>query len=100
MVGRSNLTEPITIPTKVPSPPRHDDVKYETPSGPAGAAPTIELRVCSEFLEYASNVDYFNSGGKLQVLQDFNDEPMIFAIGRNKVGRYWRMLTLKDTANT
>jgi hypothetical protein len=85
MFTQENLTQAIVVPTQVPSPPRQNTIKYAPTDGVSPGPAKIELRGCSEFVEYASSVRYFNSGSKLQTLQGFDGEPMIFAIGQNNV---------------
>ncbi|KAL8835441.1 MAG: hypothetical protein Q9170_003318 [Blastenia crenularia] len=83
MVSQDNLTKPIVVATKVPCPPDSNTLNSKPAAGDGGTQATIELRACSEFTEYAASVQYFNSGSKLQTLQDFTGQPMIFAVGKN-----------------
>ncbi|KUJ19606.1 uncharacterized protein LY89DRAFT_717075 [Mollisia scopiformis] len=80
MVSQSDLTKPVVIATKVPAPPKENGVKYSDDG--SDPFPTIELRACSEFTEYAAPVDYFSSKSKLKTVRSFRGEPVIFAIGK------------------
>ena len=88
MVSQDNLTKPIVVSTKVPCPLDSNTLDFKPESGDGSTRATIELRACSEFTEYAASVQYFNSGSKLQTLQDFTGQPMIFAVGQNDVRQY------------
>ncbi|KAL8823007.1 MAG: hypothetical protein Q9191_006270, partial [Dirinaria sp. TL-2023a] len=83
MVSQDDLTKPIVVTTKVPCPPDPNSLDTKPASGDGSEQTTIELRACSEFTEYAASVQYFNSGSKLQTLQDFTGQPMVFAVGQN-----------------
>ena len=85
MVSQDNLTKPIVVSTKLPCPPNPHALDFKPASGDGSTQATIELRACSEFTEYAASVQYFNSGSKLQTLQDFTGQPMVFAVGHNDV---------------
>lgn len=89
MVSQDDLTKPIVVSTRVPCHPDPNALNSKPASGDGSTQATIELRACSEFTEYAASVQYFNSGSKLQTLQDFAGQPMIFAVGQNDVRRLW-----------
>lgn len=49
---------------------------------------TINLSVCSEFLNYSAPVSAFSSGGKLGLVRDLEGQPIVFTIGDDKVSTH------------
>lgn len=81
------LTKPITITTKIPSPLSPEEISWSGSNKyhPEAEPPTIQLKVCSELLQYASPVQHFGGKGQLGIVQDANGQPMIFSIGTDDV---------------
>ncbi|KAF4428349.1 hypothetical protein FACUT_9380 [Fusarium acutatum] len=78
MVALTDLTRPLTIPTKVPAPARDGELKW---AASGNESPTLDIVTCSEFVEYAAPVQHFSSKHKFKAIQGFQQEPTLFAIG-------------------
>ena len=97
MVSQDSLTKLIVVSIKVPCPPGSNSLEFKPASGDGSTQATIELRACSDFTEYAASVQYFNSGSKLQTLQDFTGQPKVFAVGPNDVRKHWSIRHICDS---
>lgn len=87
MLSPEVLTKPVTINTKIPSPLAPEEIAWSDSSKGQTEAepPTIQLKVCSELLQYATAVQCFGGKGQLGIVQDGNKQPMIFSIGTDDV---------------
>ncbi|KAK4691407.1 hypothetical protein P7C71_g5588, partial [Lecanoromycetidae sp. Uapishka_2] len=88
MVAHTDLTKPIVIETKVPAPLSEQERANREVL--ASRPVTIELRSCSELVEFASPVEHFSGDGKIKTIQDYEGNPIIFAVGTDAIA--WRAI--------
>ena len=82
MVGQADFTKPLLFQTNVPAP--KPIVNYNTNKTDPPSSGNIQISACSELVEYAASTSVFSAGGRLESIQGFQGEPIIFAIGPRK----------------
>ena len=87
--GPKNLSSIINIQTSAPFPvlntaaAQDANAKLERPSDSS----KVNLKVCSEFTSYTAQLTAFNSSEKISFVTDGAGQPLVAAVGEDKVSQ-------------